>query len=93
MSPQPGAKFAAVVSARGRRFAFNLATGAVAFVVASGASATTRLDPADPAARTAAVGYRSTIAPYTPLRPATPTPWRERNERVAPKPSTEREPK
>lgn len=101
MSPQPGAKFAAVVSARGRRRTFHLAiVVAVSIAVAGGASAaTTRLtgadpaDPADPAARTAAVGYRSTIAPYTPLRPATPTPWRERNERVAPKPSSEREPK
>jgi len=43
-------------------------------------------DPADPAARVARVGYRPTIAPYTSLRPATPAPWRERNDGVAPQP-------
>jgi hypothetical protein len=43
-------------------------------------------DPADPAARVAAVGYRSTIAPYTSLRPTAPSSWREQNERVAPTP-------
>jgi hypothetical protein len=43
-------------------------------------------DPADPAARVARVGYRSTIAPYTSLRPATPAPWQERNDSVAPQP-------
>jgi hypothetical protein len=41
-------------------------------------------DPADPSARVAAVGYRSTVAPYTSLRPTTPQAWRERNERAAP---------
>jgi hypothetical protein len=40
--------------------------------------------PADPAVKVAPVGYRSTIAPYTSLRPATPTPWRERNDSVVP---------
>jgi len=43
-------------------------------------------DPADPAARVAPVGYRSTIAPYTSLRPATPAPWQERNDSAAPPP-------
>jgi len=33
-------------------------------------------DPADPAAKIAAVGYRSALAPYTSLRPVTPAPWR-----------------
>jgi len=47
-------------------------------------------DPADPAARVAPVGYRSTIAPYTSLRPATPAPWRERNENVTPQPKQQR---
>jgi hypothetical protein len=41
-------------------------------------------DPADPAAKVAGVGYRSTIAPYTSLRPTTPSSWREQNDRVAP---------
>ncbi len=46
-------------------------------------------DPADPGARVAGVGYRSTIAPYTRLRPAAPSPWREQNDRVAPAPKSD----
>ncbi|WP_084030694.1 hypothetical protein [Bradyrhizobium paxllaeri] len=49
---------------------------------------TTRMasaDPADPTARVAGAGYRSTVAPYTSLRPSTPAPWRERNDSVTPK--------
>lgn len=45
-------------------------------------------DPADPGAKVAGVGYRSTIAPYTSLRPVAPSPWREQNDRVAPVPKT-----
>ncbi|MGN8548622.1 hypothetical protein ACQPTN_29575 [Bradyrhizobium sp. 13971] len=41
-------------------------------------------DPADPSAGRASVGYRSTIAPYSGLRPSTPQPWRERNDGVTP---------
>jgi hypothetical protein len=41
-------------------------------------------DPADPGAKVAGVGYRSTIAPYTSLRPTAPSSWREQNDRVAP---------
>lgn len=48
-------------------------------------------DPADPATPVPVVGYRSTIAPYNSLRPATPKPWRERNEQVAPQPRSGRE--
>jgi hypothetical protein len=47
-------------------------------------------DPADPAAKVARTGYRSTLAPYTSLRPATPAPWRERNDAVAPQPRQDR---
>lgn len=47
-------------------------------------------DHADPAAKVAPIGYRSTIAPYTSLRPATPAPWRGRNEAVTPQPKQER---
>jgi hypothetical protein len=43
-------------------------------------------DPADPGARVAGAGYRSTIAPYTSLRPTAPSSWREQNDRVAPTP-------
>ena len=47
-------------------------------------------DPADPAAKVARIGYRSTIAPYTGLRPATPAPWRGRNDAVTPQPKQDR---
>ena len=96
MSAQFGAWFAAVDSAGGRHSIFNSATRGAVIAVVIGASgctpATTRMaaaDPADPAARVAGVGYRSTIAPYTALRPSTPAPWRERNDSVAPKPRRE----
>ena len=42
-------------------------------------------DPADPGAKVAGVGYPSTVAPYTSLRPTAPGSWREQNERAAPK--------
>jgi hypothetical protein len=45
-------------------------------------------DPADPNARVAGVGYRSTIAPYNSLRPTAPSSWREQNDRVAPAPKS-----
>jgi len=47
-------------------------------------------DPADPGAKVAGVGYRSTIEPYTSLRPTTPASWREQNDRVAPTPKSGR---
>jgi hypothetical protein len=46
-------------------------------------------DPADPGAKVAGVGYRSTVAPYTSLRPTAPRSWRELNERVAPTPKSD----
>jgi hypothetical protein len=68
------------------------AIGAIAAALASAAAgcvpATTQLaaaDPADPTVRVAGVRYRSTIAPYTSLRPSAPAPWREHNENVTPK--------
>lgn len=45
-------------------------------------------DPADSAARVAAVGYRSTTGSYTSQRPVEPAPWREQNERVMPQPKS-----
>lgn len=47
-------------------------------------------DPADPGAKVAGVDYRSTIAPYTSLRPTVPSSWREQNDRVAPAPKSGR---
>jgi hypothetical protein len=50
-------------------------------------------DPSNPAARTPAVDYRSTTAPYSSRRPVEPGPspeqsWREQNERAAPQPKS-----
>ena len=42
---------------------------------------------ADPHVRVPPARYSSVIGPYTPQRPVEPTPWRERNERVAPQAS------
>src|SRR5881394_3390245 len=47
-------------------------------------------DPADPASKVAGAGYRSTIPPYTSMRPAVPSPWREQNQRVTPSPKSDR---
>jgi hypothetical protein len=41
-------------------------------------------DPADPGVPVPKVGYRSVVAPYTPMRPVSPSEWRQRNDRVAP---------
>jgi hypothetical protein len=70
-------------------FAVGAMAAALASATAGCVPATTQVaaaDPADPAARVAGVRYRSTIAPYTSLRPSTPAAWRERNDNVAPKP-------
>lgn len=45
-------------------------------------------DPADPGARVAGVAYRSTIAPYSRLRPTAPSSWRQQNDRAAPPPKS-----
>jgi hypothetical protein len=89
-----GAKSAAAFAARGRHFRFNWPLLAATALALSGCMpATTQVagaDPADPTAKVARAGYRSTIAPYTSLRLATPAPWRERNESVAPQPKQDR---
>ncbi len=89
MLAQLGAMFAAVGSARERHPHCNIrllaAIAAVAASVAGCTPATVPLaarDPADPGAKVAAVGYRST--PSISLRPSAPAPWRERNDSVAP---------
>jgi hypothetical protein len=89
-----GAKFAAACSARGRHFQFHWPILAAVALALSGcipaAKTSASADPADPAAKVARVGYRSTIAPYASLRPATPAPWRERNDSVAPQAKPDR---
>lgn len=88
-----GARSAASVVDR-RHFRFNWLLLALAALALSGCMpATTRIasaDPADPAAKVARIFYRSTIAPYTSLRPATPAPWRGRNDAVTPQPKQDR---
>jgi hypothetical protein len=94
MLTHSGAKSAAASAARGRHLRFNWPLLALAALALSGCMpATNRVasaDPADPAAKVAPVGYRSTVAPYTSLRPATPAPWRDRNDAVAPRPKQDR---
>ena len=86
-----GAKVAAVGSACVQHCRFQRrALAAIAAVGLLSACAPTTVplmgkDPADPAAKVAAIGYRSTIAPYTSLRPATLGPWPEPNANVAPR--------
>jgi hypothetical protein len=91
MRAQFGAESTAVRSVGGRLFNFRSGVLAVASIAAFALGgclpATVPMvgaDPADPGVRVAGVGYRSTVAPYTRLRPTAPTPWREQNERVAP---------
>ncbi|RXG88994.1 hypothetical protein [Bradyrhizobium zhanjiangense] len=88
------AKSAAASAARGRHFLFSWSLlTVIALALAGCMPATTHIaaaDPADPAAKVAPIIYRSTIAPYSSLRPATPAPWRERNENVAPQPKQDR---
>ncbi|MCK1275107.1 hypothetical protein IVB46_07660 [Bradyrhizobium sp. 61] len=89
-----GAKFAAASAARGRHFRFYWPLLAATTLILSGCMPATvpvaGADPADPAAKVARASYRSTIAPYTSLRPATPGPWRDRNDAVAPQPKQDR---
>ncbi|CAN5190819.1 hypothetical protein BH11PSE4_BH11PSE4_08930 [soil metagenome] len=91
MFAQVGAKLAAVRSVAGRvidtRNAASVAIIAGTLALAGCVPTTAPLagaDPADPSARVAGVGYRSTVVPYTTLRPVAPSPWREQNDRVAP---------
>ena len=98
MSTQLGVKFTSAHVAEGRRGARCATLGAImaaAIWLAGCNPATTQLaarDPADPAAPVPSVGYRSTIGPYTSLRPATPASWLKRNEEVAPQPRSGRQP-
>lgn len=89
-----GAESAAASAVGGRHFRFLwLLPAAFALALAGCVPATTRVagaDPADPSAKVAPVGYRSTVAPYTSLRPATPAPWRDRNGAVTPQPKQDK---
>jgi hypothetical protein len=96
MFAQCGANFAAVHSAackiyrKRNRVAAGLALLAIGGM-ASGCAVPIALkgqDPADPGAKVAPVGYRSTVAPYTSPRPTAPSSWREQNDSVAPPPKS-----
>lgn len=41
--------------------------------------------PADPNVRSSVASYRSVLNGYTSQRPVEPAPWREQNDRVAPR--------
>ncbi|MCA6122953.1 hypothetical protein J6500_13750 [Bradyrhizobium sp. WSM 1704] len=88
-----GARLAAVATQRHRRAPPAIFSRMAAAIVLAAPLAGCMTDgrpvaaaggPANPSAATAGVGYRSTIAPYSSLRPATPLPWRERNDGVTP---------
>jgi hypothetical protein len=92
-----GAKSAAASAARGGHFRFQHFYWPLLAVIAlalSGCVPTltqvATADPTDPAARATRVGYRSTVAPHTSLRPATPAPWQDRNDAVTPQPKQDR---
>ena len=92
-----GARLAAVGSVVERLYGIRFRTSAglaVAALMLGGCVPTTvplaGADPADPSARVAGVGYRSTVAPYSSLRPTAPSSWREQNDRVAPAPKSGR---
>ena len=97
MSSHSGARFAAIgwagglVPSFGAILAIVVAVSVATAGAESAAARTVGADPADPAARTAAIGYRSTIAPYTSMRPSQPSLWRERNEKVTPSPKNGRD--
>ena len=95
MSAQFGARLVAVHSVVENLYSIRFRTiaGLAAAALALGGCLPTTVplagaDPADPSARVAGVGYRSTVAPYTGLRPVAPSSWREQNDRAAPAPKS-----
>ena len=95
MSAQIGATVAAVGSAVRGIFEKRLVTfvGMAAAAMTLGGCAAplappVGAGPADPAAKVAGVGYRSTVAPYSSLRPTLPSGWKEQNRRVTPSPKS-----
>ena len=93
MLAQLGAILAAgsVVEGLYNRFRTSAGLIAAALTLAGCMPATVPLtgaDPADPGARAAGVGYRSTVAPYNSLRPTAPSPWRDHDDHAAPTPKS-----
>ena len=98
-----GARLAAVANRLGNRLgrrapstfvlrmaAAILAAAPLAGCMADGRPLAAAGDPANPSAGSASVGYRPTSAPYSSPRPATPLPWRERNDGVTPQAKPDR---
>lgn len=85
-----GAKIAAVRSVATRLVDMRpvALAAAVAATLALGGclpvTAPLRADPADPSVPVAPMSYRSTVAPYTSMRPVSPSAWRQRNDDVSP---------
>ena len=93
MAPQwmPGARHsraALLVIARWCSAAWLLLFASLGLQACSGAPASPSgpPDPADPNARVAASRYRAVTGGYVVRRPVEPTPWRKRNDTVAPQP-------
>lgn len=68
---------------------FSIFASFLAALLLAGCTATpretaSRPDPSDSGAPVAPMAYRPAIGSYESLRPATPTAWRQQNERVAP---------
>lgn len=95
MSAPIPARRAAVRTPCRRAFNAHLATALAATALLSAcAPVTTPLagtDPADPAAKVAAVTYRPVLVPYTRLHPTTPGPWGEHNDGRAPPATPDRQ--
>jgi hypothetical protein len=96
MLAQPGAILPAVCSAVEGIFhtRFRTFTGMAVAALALGGCMPMTVPlvgphPADRGAKVSGVGYRSTIAPYTSLRPTAPSSWREQNDRAAPAPKSD----
>jgi len=87
-----GVAVASVAHTRFGKWADAFAALAIAGVILGGCAAPTvplaGADPADPGAKVAGVGYRSTVAPYSGLRPTTLSGWKEQNQRVTPSPKS-----
>ena len=90
MYAQIGARLAAVRSVAENLFDYRFGTlaGLVATAITLGGCLPTTAplmgaDPADPGAKVAGVGYRSTVTPYTSLRPTSPSSWRQQRDPAA----------
>lgn len=71
---------------------FNILTGMAVVAITLGGCMPpdvplVRADPVDPSAKVSGVVYRSRFSSYTSMRPVSPGPWVDQNQRSAPKSS------